>query len=118
MFIFGPLRIATSGSGDDISAANMAGRVASNGGASPVGLAPIGHSGNLSAMSDVDFTLNGLPRRLGDPATIAALLATLGLDWRKVAVERNEAIVSRSLFDTTNLANGDHVEIVHFIGGG
>lgn len=49
---------------------------------------------------------------------MAALLETLGLDRRKVAVERNEAIVSRSAYDQTAIEDGDQFEIVHFIGGG
>ena len=64
------------------------------------------------------LTLNGEPRELSGPATVAALLASLGLDRRKVAVERNEAIVPRSQYDATVLAAGDALEIVHFIGGG
>jgi thiamine biosynthesis protein ThiS len=64
------------------------------------------------------LTLNGEPRTLDGPATVAALLSVLGLDRRKVAVERNEAIVPRSLYEETALANGDSLEIVHFIGGG
>ena len=68
--------------------------------------------------TQVDLRLNGQTRQLPGPLTVAGLLATLGLDGRKVAVERNEAIVPRSLYDTTELANGDALEIVHFIGGG
>ena len=64
------------------------------------------------------LTLNGEPREFAGPATVAALLASLGLDRRKVAVERNEAIVPRSQYDATVLAAGDALEIVHFIGGG
>jgi thiamine biosynthesis protein ThiS len=43
---------------------------------------------------------------------------TLGLDLRKVAVERNLEIVPRSIYAQTLLAEGDRIEIVHFIGGG
>jgi thiamine biosynthesis protein ThiS len=50
--------------------------------------------------------------------TVAALLATLGLETRKVAVERNEEIVPRSSYAETWLRSGDALEIVHFIGGG
>jgi thiamine biosynthesis protein ThiS len=50
--------------------------------------------------------------------TVAALVVELGLDGRKVAVERNLQIVPRSLYDFEILADGDHIEIVHFIGGG
>ena len=50
--------------------------------------------------------------------TIAALVAKLGLDARKVAVERNLEIAPRSTYADTALADGDRVEIVTFIGGG
>ena len=66
----------------------------------------------------VDISVNGEPRAIPPGHTVAALLGTLGLDPRKVAVERNEAIVSRSQYDTTPLDPGDQIEIVHFIGGG
>ncbi len=64
------------------------------------------------------ISLNGEPRTLAAGLTVAALLADLSLDRRKVAVERNEAIVSRSAYDTTTIEHGDQFEIVHFIGGG
>jgi sulfur carrier protein len=50
--------------------------------------------------------------------SVLGLLAELGLDMRKVAVERNEEIVPRSHYSETWLASGDQLEIVHFIGGG
>lgn len=62
--------------------------------------------------------LNGEPRAVSLGLTVAGLLEQLGLDRRKVAVERNEAIVSRSAYDGTAVADGDQFEIVHFIGGG
>jgi thiamine biosynthesis protein ThiS len=62
--------------------------------------------------------LNGEVRTLAAPVTVAGLLGAIGLDSRKVAVERNEEIVPRSAFSATWLAGGDALEIVHFIGGG
>ena len=50
--------------------------------------------------------------------SLAGLIAELGLDPRKVAAERNLAIVPRSLHGTTELADGDRIELVHFVGGG
>lgn len=50
--------------------------------------------------------------------TILALVEELGLDVRKVAVERNLEIVPRSLHATTALGEGDRVELVQFVGGG
>lgn len=64
------------------------------------------------------FTLNGQTRAFAAPMSVAGLLGALGLDGRKVAVERNEAIVPRSAYAETVLASGDSLEIVHFIGGG
>ena len=68
--------------------------------------------------SAVTVTLNGETRILAAPVTVAGLLAAIGLDTRKVAVERNEEIVPRSAYAATELAQGDTLEIVHFIGGG
>ena len=61
--------------------------------------------------------MNGEARDVG-ASTVAALVESLGLDVRKVAVERNLAIVPRSQYLATALAEGDRIEIVHFIGGG
>ena len=66
----------------------------------------------------LDVMVNGERRTLPGPATVAALLEAIGLDLRKVAVERNEEIVPRSSYAATWLATGDALEIVHFIGGG
>ena len=66
----------------------------------------------------VTLTLNGESRVLDGPVTVSGLLATLGLETRKVAVERNEEIVPRSRYAETWLESGDALEIVHFIGGG
>jgi sulfur carrier protein len=78
------------------------------------------HTGGMH--SSVTLTLNGESRVFEGPAdgplSVSALLATLGLDTRKVAVERNEEIVPRSRYTETWLASGDALEIVHFIGGG
>jgi sulfur carrier protein len=64
------------------------------------------------------LTVNGEERMLVGGGTVAALVDSLGLDTRKVAVERNLEIVPRSLYLATPLAEGDRIEIVHFIGGG
>ena len=70
----------------------------------------------------VSLTLNGENRVFDGPTdgplSVAALLVLVGLDTKKVAVERNEEIVPRSRYSETWLASGDSLEIVHFIGGG
>jgi thiazole synthase len=50
--------------------------------------------------------------------SIAAMLGELGLDPRKVAVERNLEIVPRSSLNEVCVEDGDAFEIVHFVGGG
>lgn len=66
----------------------------------------------------MNIILNGEERALDSAKTLAGLVESLGLDVRKVAVERNLEIVPRSAYGATNLTNGDRIEIVHFIGGG
>jgi thiamine biosynthesis protein ThiS len=62
--------------------------------------------------------LNGEARTIASGSSIAALCTDLGLDPAKVAVERNLAIVPRSTLADVQLADGDRLEIVHFVGGG
>jgi thiazole synthase len=66
----------------------------------------------------MEILLNGEPRTVPAPLSVSGLLRTLGLDARKIAVERNLEIVPRSAYEATGLAQGDRLEIVHFIGGG
>jgi thiamine biosynthesis protein ThiS len=69
-------------------------------------------------MSVLALTVNGEPRRVPAPATVADLLHGLGLDPRTVVVELNRNIVRRQHVADTPLADGDVVELVHFVGGG
>ena len=62
--------------------------------------------------------LNGEDRELAGPLTIAALLATLGIDPRRVAVEHNLKVVKRDAYGSTTIEEGDEVEVVNFVGGG
>jgi thiazole synthase len=70
------------------------------------------------ADTTLSITVNGETRRFDAPLTVSALLVALGLPAGKVAVERNLEIVPKSAHPTTALADGDRLEIVHFIGGG
>ncbi|OYX62243.1 MAG: thiamine biosynthesis protein ThiS [Novosphingobium sp. 32-60-15] len=69
-------------------------------------------------MSDtLSLTVNGEPRRAA-PGSIADLVRSLELNPAKVAVERNGEIVPRSTLANVQIADGDVLEIVHFVGGG
>jgi thiazole synthase len=65
----------------------------------------------------LNLTVNGELRR-SSAGTIASLVSELGLKPEKVAVERNGVIVPRSTLAEAALADGDVLEIVHFVGGG
>ncbi len=69
-------------------------------------------------MDTFTITLNGEARAVAAQSSVVELLRQIGLDTRKVAVERNEEIVPRSTYAQTLLLPGDAIEIVHFIGGG
>ena len=69
-------------------------------------------------MNELEIMVNGEPRRVPGPATAADLLRHLGLDPRMVVVELNRKIVRRPQLTDTALADGDAVELVHFVGGG
>ena len=64
------------------------------------------------------ITLNGDGYTANGPRTIADLLAHLGIDPRRVAVERNYVIVKRDAYAATEITEGDQIEIVNFVGGG
>lgn len=67
----------------------------------------------------MNLTINGEAHAFDTPpATVADLLTRLDLPSEKIAVERNLEIVPRSRYGETALADGDRLEIVHFIGGG
>jgi len=63
-------------------------------------------------------TINGEGREFDAPVNVRDLLAKLGLDPAKIAVERNLEIVPRSQYGAVMVGEGDRLEIVHFIGGG
>ncbi|HEY0872230.1 MAG TPA: sulfur carrier protein ThiS [Vicinamibacterales bacterium] len=62
--------------------------------------------------------LNGEPYEIAGPMSITALLASLGIDPRRVAVEHNLVVVKRAAYDSIVVNEGDEVEIVNFVGGG
>ena len=72
-------------------------------------------------MSPIDVHLtvvvNGETQILS-PCSVADLLTARGLAGKRVAVERNGAIVPRSLHAQTALVDGDRLEIVVAVGGG
>ncbi len=66
----------------------------------------------------VSVLVNGEPREIKSPATVADLLRRLELPLRGVAVEVNQQIVPRARHAEHRLTDGDRLEIVSLVGGG
>ena len=65
----------------------------------------------------MELRVNGEDRSF-DGSTLHELIASMGLDTSRVAVELNGGIVPRAEFGDVGLNDGDSLEIVHFVGGG
>ena len=66
----------------------------------------------------MQIILNGDPHEVAGPLTLNVLLAQLNIDPRRVAVEHNLTVVKRANYDSTQINDGDQIEIVNFVGGG
>lgn len=64
------------------------------------------------------LTINGENRGFDSGLTISSLLERLGMKADRVAVELNRELVPRERWTSTQLSDGDKLEIVHFVGGG
>jgi thiamine biosynthesis protein ThiS len=62
--------------------------------------------------------INGEEKTFPSPLTLAALIEGMGMKPDRIAVELNREIVPRNRYSETQLADGDKLEIVHFVGGG
>jgi sulfur carrier protein len=64
------------------------------------------------------FINGNLKQLASENVTISALVVTLNLTGKRLAIEKNGEIVPRSQFDTVALHDGDKLEIVGAVGGG
>jgi len=62
--------------------------------------------------------VNGTRREIDPGATVLGLLEGLGIDPDTVVVERNQEIVPSVAFAKVVLSEGDHLEVLRFVGGG
>ncbi len=65
-----------------------------------------------------EILLNGEVKQVANDFTIAALIKDLNIETKRLAVEVNMEIVSRSQFEQYVLSAGDKIEIIHAVGGG
>jgi thiamine biosynthesis protein ThiS len=66
----------------------------------------------------IGVRVNGEARQVAAGATVAALLESMAIDPRLVAIELDGRIVSRAALDTVSLDDGARLEIVRFVQGG
>jgi len=69
-------------------------------------------------MGAPSISVNGAPRTLAGPHSVADLVRELALEGKRIAVELNGEIVPRSRYANTPVADGDRIEIVGAVGGG
>jgi thiamine biosynthesis protein ThiS len=62
--------------------------------------------------------INGESRDVPASITLAELILHLALAPERLAIELNQRVVRRADWQQTNINAGDHIEIVHFVGGG
>jgi len=67
---------------------------------------------------DLKLSINGDLRHFAPPLTVGKLVAELGFEGRRVAIERNGEIVPRSRYAEIQLVDGDALEVVVAVGGG
>ena len=72
----------------------------------------------MSVDNTVQVRINGEHRRVNEGISIAELVREIGFDPVRVAVERNLEVVPRSTLGDVKVQDGDHFEIVRFVGGG
>jgi len=66
----------------------------------------------------IKFLLNGEEKIINQPISLAQLVLNLGLDVKKIAVEKDLEIVMPDVFEKIMIEENCRIEIVHFIGGG
>ncbi|MDX2273578.1 MAG: sulfur carrier protein ThiS [Cyanobacteriota bacterium] len=66
----------------------------------------------------LSIQVNGESQLLTTPLTVSQLLTTLNLNPRLVALEYNGEILHRQWWETTQVQEGDRLEIVTMVGGG
>jgi thiamine biosynthesis protein ThiS len=66
----------------------------------------------------IEITLNGEPKEIETEVTVDRLLDLFSLPRQRVAIELNKSVVRRTDWPEIGVANGDVIEVIHFVGGG
>ncbi|MBI5375810.1 MAG: sulfur carrier protein ThiS [Candidatus Schekmanbacteria bacterium] len=66
----------------------------------------------------MQLKINGELKEFSGELTVYALLESLGIAGKQVAVELNREVIKKEDYMSVSLKDGDIVEIIHFVGGG
>lgn len=69
-------------------------------------------------MSGTSIILNGVRREIVGEVDLEMLVRDLELPSKRLAVELNGVVIRRVDWPSTNVSDGDRIEVVHFVGGG
>jgi thiamine biosynthesis protein ThiS len=68
--------------------------------------------------NEIHVHVNGETQQLAPGTSVRSLLDQLGLNPGRVAIEYNLEILPKTKWEVTQVAPGDRLEIVQFVGGG
>ncbi len=66
----------------------------------------------------VTIYLNGEKREIEQPVTVDRLLDLFSLPKQRVAIEVNRSVIRKAEWENVEVNSDDHIEVVHFVGGG
>ena len=72
----------------------------------------------MKKLKKIKIKINGKIKTIIDKLTLYELIYSLNISISKVAIELNKEIVNKKQIKKIKLKKNDHIEIVHFIGGG
>lgn len=64
------------------------------------------------------ITVNGKEEELSESINIDVFVEHFGYDRKKIALEINKEIVTKSMYGSVEISEGDVIEVVTFVGGG
>ena len=62
--------------------------------------------------------LNGETKEIAEELNLSGLLKHFSLPSERVAIELNKQVVRKKDWENIKIAEGDRLEVIHFVGGG
>jgi thiamine biosynthesis protein ThiS len=62
--------------------------------------------------------LNGEMKKISNELNLSELLKHFSLPSERIAIELNKEVVRKKDWENIKIAEGDRLEVIHFVGGG